>query len=70
MTLPLGPFPPQGCVALALPCLRTPLPRAGFAVAGRSGGRDRTKEELSVAPAGRSQEEQGAMSEQDTESNG
>ena len=39
MALPLAPAAPQGCVALRAPVLRTPLPRAGFAVAGVSDGR-------------------------------
>jgi hypothetical protein len=30
--LPLAPDALQGCVALRAPVLRTPLPRAGFAV--------------------------------------
>jgi hypothetical protein len=33
-SLPLALAAPQGCVALCAPVLRTPLPRAGFAVAG------------------------------------
>jgi hypothetical protein len=37
-SLPLAPAAPQGCVALCAPVLRTPLPRAGFAVAGVSDG--------------------------------
>ncbi len=35
MAIPLAPAAPQGCVALRAPVLRTPLPRAGFAVAER-----------------------------------
>ena len=36
--LPLAPVAPQGCVALRAPVLRTPLSRAGFAVAGLLAG--------------------------------
>jgi hypothetical protein len=36
IALPLARGAPQGCVALGAPVLRTPLPRAGFAVAGKS----------------------------------
>jgi hypothetical protein len=35
-TPPLAPAPPQGCVALHAPVLRSPLLRAGFAVTGAS----------------------------------
>jgi hypothetical protein len=65
--LPLAPAAPQGCVALCAPVLRTPLPRAGFAVSENHLGSVEQRGNMEHRFCWAIQAEQEAMSEQDAE---